>query len=124
MVELKTVDGTPVKAGESTEGKDVVEWVRTECFAPVETASSKARDLKFKAVANVAEVALSPLTYPSQLLSAPYRGFMLGWDAAGEIKSDAGKIAVRVVAAPLLLPAAILNIPSFLLSPTGLTAGY
>lgn len=124
VVELKTVDGTPVKAGESTAGKEVVEWERAECFKHIATVSSDVRDAEFKEVADVAAVGLSPVTAPAKLLSTPYRGFVIGWNAAGKIKSDAGRVAVRVVAAPLFLPAAILNIPHFLLLKAGLTPGY
>jgi|GEM_PF-5346488 len=48
----------------------------------------------------------------------------LGWDYTAEIDNEIGRTAVRVAMAPLLLPAAILNIPSALLSQTGLTTGY
>lgn len=74
--------------------------------------------------ASAVGIALLPVSVPANLLAVPYRGFMVGWDATSKIKSDAGRTAVRIAAAPLLIPAAILNLPSFLLSPTGVTQGY
>lgn len=69
-------------------------------------------------------IAASPLTMPATLLAAPYQGWTLGWDYTAKINNEIGRTAVRVAMAPLLIPAAILNIPSALLSQTGLTTGY
>jgi len=96
-------------------------------FALVSSVSAFASDQPVKShiPTDVAvAIAASPLTMPATLLAAPYQGWTLGWDYTTKIDNEIGRTAVRVAMAPLLLPAAILNIPSALLSPTGLTTGY
>lgn len=69
-------------------------------------------------------VAATPFTLPANILASPYQGLRAGWDSSSRIKSDVGRTALRVVMAPLFVPAALLNLPSALMSPTGLTLGY
>ncbi|WP_333798555.1 hypothetical protein [Trichlorobacter lovleyi] len=67
--------------------------------------------------------AMAPLHIPvsiamttPHLLSYPYFGMAEAYRGADKIKNDAGRIAVKIIAAPFLIPAAVLHLPNAALS--------
>ncbi|MDA8417150.1 MAG: hypothetical protein M0Z78_08880 [Betaproteobacteria bacterium] len=70
---------------------------------------------------NVVAVLVSPVVVPANLLSVPYYGAIEALKGIDKIPCKAGRVASMVALAPLMVPSAILNFPSVLLSATGLT---
>lgn len=94
------------KAGEATVAKKSVG--RLSCFTD--------KDL---ALNNTSVLVSAPVSLPARLLSVPYTGMEAAQRGIAKIESDAGRVALQVVAAPLWVPAFILNIPSTILFATG-----
>jgi hypothetical protein len=69
-------------------------------------------------------VAAAPVSIPSEILAFPYQSMKIGYKESKNIKNEAGRNLLRFAMAPWWIPAAILNIPSGILSFTGLTQGY
>ena len=99
--------------GVDVDRKTAADYTRFEYRVPINQPSIQ--DLEMEESVNVIKIALSPLTIPADFMSVPYRSFGLGWRATEKIKSDVGRMAVRIVAAPFFVPAVILKVPSFLL---------
>lgn len=73
---------------------------------------------------NILAVLASPVTVPANILAIPYWGVVESLKGSDKVQSRAGRIAIQVAIVPFAIPAAILNIPSAILSPTGLTGGF
>lgn len=94
------------------------------CFANVAMAETKTEASVWEESHTMTSILALPVTAPANLLALPYWGAKEALNAIEKIPSEAGKSASVVALLPLLVPAAVLNFPSFLLSETGLTGGY
>lgn len=72
----------------------------------------------------IVAIAVAPVTIPVNFLAAPYQGMKEIYRETNKIQDEMGRNAVRFAMAPFWIPAAVLNIPSALLAPIGLTTGF